>query len=145
MREVRFLPTALLLTFLVLMFPTRLGVPAFPPGQRQRDGGPPLRQLSVPAGRVYFRAPLTGALPVPAENLRVRPVADGQSGRMQMYVFTGSAPDRDGSLDPDIVLHELTPQKASLEDAYMRLTGDSVEYRTHPTGPASNDKMELVA
>jgi uncharacterized repeat protein (TIGR01451 family) len=33
---------------------------------------------------------------------------DGQSGRMQMYIFTGPTPDRDGSLDPDIVLHELT-------------------------------------
>jgi uncharacterized repeat protein (TIGR01451 family) len=33
---------------------------------------------------------------------------DGQAGRMQMYVFTGSTPDRDGSIDPDIVLHELT-------------------------------------
>jgi ABC-2 type transport system ATP-binding protein len=28
-----------------------------------------------------------------------------------------------------IVLHELTPQQASLEDAYMALTGDSVEFR----------------
>jgi ABC-2 type transport system ATP-binding protein len=28
-----------------------------------------------------------------------------------------------------IVLHELTPQQASLEDAYMRLTGDAVEYQ----------------
>jgi ABC-2 type transport system ATP-binding protein len=28
-----------------------------------------------------------------------------------------------------VILHELTPQKASLEDAYMALTGDSVEYR----------------
>jgi ABC-2 type transport system ATP-binding protein len=27
-----------------------------------------------------------------------------------------------------IVLHELTPMKASLEDAFMRLTGDAVEY-----------------
>jgi ABC-2 type transport system ATP-binding protein len=27
-----------------------------------------------------------------------------------------------------IVLHELTPQTASLEDAFMRLTGDAVEY-----------------
>jgi len=26
------------------------------------------------------------------------------------------------------VLHELIPQQASLEDAFMRLTGDSVEY-----------------
>jgi ABC-2 type transport system ATP-binding protein len=35
-------------------------------------------------------------------------------------------------------LHELTPQKASLEDAYMALTGDSVEFRATtseaPTG-----------
>lgn len=29
-----------------------------------------------------------------------------------------------------ILLHELTPRGASLEEAYLRLTGDSVEYRT---------------
>jgi ABC-2 type transport system ATP-binding protein len=29
-----------------------------------------------------------------------------------------------------IVLHELTPKSASLEEAFMRLTGDAVEYRT---------------
>ncbi|MBK7643410.1 MAG: M36 family metallopeptidase [Planctomycetes bacterium] len=33
---------------------------------------------------------------------------DGSTGRCQMYVFTGSTPDRDGSLDADIVYHELT-------------------------------------
>ena len=32
-----------------------------------------------------------------------------------------------------VILHELTPQKASLEDAYMALTGDSVEYRASET------------
>ncbi|MFH5824387.1 ABC transporter ATP-binding protein [Georgenia sp. AZ-5] len=32
-----------------------------------------------------------------------------------------------------IVLHELTPQRASLEDAYMSLTQDAVEYRTETT------------
>jgi ABC-2 type transport system ATP-binding protein len=32
-----------------------------------------------------------------------------------------------------IVLHELTPQQASLEDAFMALTGDTVEY--HGSGP----------
>ena len=26
------------------------------------------------------------------------------------------------------MLHELTPQQASLEEAFMRLTGDAVEY-----------------
>ncbi len=33
---------------------------------------------------------------------------DGASGRMQMYRFTGPTIDRDGELDAEIVLHELT-------------------------------------
>jgi uncharacterized repeat protein (TIGR01451 family) len=33
---------------------------------------------------------------------------DGTSGRMQMYRFTFPGPDRDGDLDAEIVLHELT-------------------------------------
>lgn len=31
---------------------------------------------------------------------------DGSSGRMQQYIFTGPAPDRDSGLDSDIVYHE---------------------------------------
>ena len=34
--------------------------------------------------------------------------ADGSLPRMQMYIFTGPNPDRDGDLDHDIVIHELT-------------------------------------
>jgi Fungalysin metallopeptidase (M36)/Fungalysin/Thermolysin Propeptide Motif len=34
--------------------------------------------------------------------------ADGTEGRMQMYVFTGPTPARDGDLDADIVYHEHT-------------------------------------
>jgi hypothetical protein len=33
---------------------------------------------------------------------------DGQGGRMQMYIFTGPTIDRDGGLDAEIVIHELT-------------------------------------
>ena len=33
---------------------------------------------------------------------------DGMPGRMQMYRFTGPTPDRDGGLDAEIVIHELT-------------------------------------
>ncbi len=33
---------------------------------------------------------------------------DGSPGRMQMYVFTGSSPDRDGDFDTEIILHEYT-------------------------------------
>ncbi len=34
--------------------------------------------------------------------------ADGFRGRMQMYVWTGPDPDRDGTGDADIVIHEVT-------------------------------------
>ncbi|MFM8440760.1 MAG: M36 family metallopeptidase, partial [Acidobacteriota bacterium] len=34
--------------------------------------------------------------------------ADGGSGRMQMYIWTGPNPDLDGNLDADVVIHELT-------------------------------------
>ncbi|MEV5545163.1 ABC transporter ATP-binding protein [Streptomyces sp. NPDC052309] len=37
-----------------------------------------------------------------------------------------------------IVLHELSPQRSSLEEAFMRLTAESVEYHAHdgpPSGP----------
>jgi extracellular elastinolytic metalloproteinase len=33
---------------------------------------------------------------------------DGQIGRMQMYRFTGPNPDRDGDLDAEVMIHELT-------------------------------------
>ena len=33
---------------------------------------------------------------------------DGSPGRMQMYVFTGPAPDRDGDFDAEIMIHEYT-------------------------------------
>ena len=33
---------------------------------------------------------------------------DGVPGRMQMFIFTGPDTGRDGSIDPEIVLHELT-------------------------------------
>jgi ABC-2 type transport system ATP-binding protein len=32
------------------------------------------------------------------------------------------------AFDADVVLFELTPQRASLEDVFMELTADSVEY-----------------
>ncbi len=34
--------------------------------------------------------------------------ADGSSGRMQMYLWSAPTPDRDGDLDAEIIVHELT-------------------------------------
>jgi ABC-2 type transport system ATP-binding protein len=44
-----------------------------------------------------------------------------------------------------IVLYELTPQQASLEDAFMRLTGDAVEYHAATFPPAETPELEEVA
>jgi ABC-2 type transport system ATP-binding protein len=38
------------------------------------------------------------------------------------------------ALTHGLALHELTPVRSTLEDAYMELTADAVEYRTEPTG-----------
>ena len=50
--------------------------------------------------------------------------------------ITGSTAEKIGEAAAagQIVLHELTPVKASLEDAYMSLTADSVEFHSAPTG-----------
>ncbi len=36
-----------------------------------------------------------------------------------------------------IVLHELTPQQATLEEAFMELTADAVEFQAVPAAPAT--------
>jgi ABC-2 type transport system ATP-binding protein len=56
-----------------------------------------------------------------------------QSRERETLEVDGLSAERIGELAAQrrLVLHELTPQRASLEDAYMRLTGDAVEYRTN--------------
>ncbi len=43
-----------------------------------------------------------------------------------------------------IVLHELTPIQASLEEAFMEMTRDSVEYKSVES-PAPAENVELAA
>ena len=48
----------------------------------------------------------------------------------------------DLALAHGIVLHELSPRSASLEEAYMSLTQDAVEYRSETTSPATSASQE---
>ncbi|OPG02511.1 multidrug ABC transporter ATP-binding protein [Streptomyces sp. GKU 895] len=50
----------------------------------------------------------------------------------------GGKPEHIGELaaQHQIVLHELSPQQASLEEAFMQLTAESVEYHAHADTPA---------
>jgi ABC-2 type transport system ATP-binding protein len=67
-----------------------------------------------------------------------------------------ATPERVGELAAayGLVLHELTLQRASLEEAFMALTGDDVEYAGHSFGPTDtpsgstpsiDDQTALVA
>jgi ABC-2 type transport system ATP-binding protein len=78
----------------------------------------------------------------------VRDALAGPGVRIQSHergtlVVHGLSSERIGEVaaEQQLVLHELTPQRASLEDAYMRLTGDSVEFRTHVPDLAGGEEI----
>lgn len=59
----------------------------------------------------------------------------------------GGKPERIGELaaQHQIVLHELSPQQASLEEAFMQLTAESVEYHAHSETPPSSGRRGATA
>ncbi|GGM67337.1 ABC transporter ATP-binding protein [Longimycelium tulufanense] len=77
--------------------------------------------------------------------LHVEPGVDGNA-----LVVTGSVTSEqvgEIAAEQDVVLHELSVRRGSLEEAFMRLTGDSVEYRTDgqgPAGPAAAGSEDLM-
>ncbi|MCQ4045341.1 ABC transporter ATP-binding protein [Streptantibioticus rubrisoli] len=53
----------------------------------------------------------------------------------------GAARLGDLAAEHGIVLHELSPQHASLEEAFMRLTAETVEYHAHDGEPLPEEKQ----
>jgi ABC-2 type transport system ATP-binding protein len=74
---------------------------------------------------------------IEAEGGKTRPGSAPAPDQSPGLVVTGLAAPRIGELAASggIVLHELTPQLASLEEAFMELTADSVEF-----GPADAEQ-----
>jgi ABC-2 type transport system ATP-binding protein len=73
---------------------------------------------------------------ITAEGGQVEPAAGQPDGSPALSV-TGIPAPRIGELAAasSVVLHELTPQTGSLEEAFMELTAESVEYGQHGTPP----------
>lgn len=72
----------------------------------------------------------------PADLIRAL-AADGVSSQQfesDLLEITGADSRRiaEVALNHQILVYELTPLQASLEDAYMQLTSDEVEYHSHP-------------
>ena len=91
---------------------------------------------------VYVRSPDASALRDALATDGVR-IESRERGTLEVH---GIAAERVGEIaaERQWVLHELTPRRASLEDAYMRLTGESVEFRTEAPVIA-DDMLEPVA
>ncbi|KAA5836316.1 ABC transporter ATP-binding protein [Saccharopolyspora hirsuta] len=83
---------------------------------------------------VLVRSPRASELQqlIAAQGLSARATAN------DTLVIDGAETEQVGELaaQHQIVLHELTAQRGSLEDAFMQLTSDSVEYQTNLGAPA---------
>lgn len=64
---------------------------------------------------------------------------DGENGVMRMFIFDGPGPDRDGSLDAEIVLHELTHGLSN------RLIGDGAGLNWFPGGSMGEGWSDFYA
>lgn len=88
-------------------------------------------------GGVRVRSPQLDALraALTAQGLAFH---DDGIGGGQALIVPGSTTDAVGQLagDQGIVLHELSAQHGSLEDAFMKLTGDDVQYQADVMGGA---------
>ncbi|MEV4775548.1 ATP-binding cassette domain-containing protein [Microbacterium sp. LTA6] len=92
---------------------------------------------------VRVRTPRTGDLAAAVNGADVEVV----SVEPDLLEIVGLTAARIGDLAADrgIPLHELTPTSGSLEDAYLALTGDAVEYRTRTASEAGAPLEEVVA
>jgi ABC-2 type transport system ATP-binding protein len=81
-------------------------------------------------------ARLASAITAEGGHVETREAADGEAPALTV---TGVPAARIGELAAasSVVLHELTPQTGSLEEAFMELTADSVEYGESSRQPAA--------
>ena len=69
----------------------------------------------------------------------------GGRGRIARADGAHGGADRGGRGRRGFVLHELTPERASLEEAFMDVTRDDVEYHATVDGAAPRDPEEVLA
>ena len=79
--------------------------------------------------RVRVRSPQLDLLRAGADRRRASTVDDDASGVGAAGARGGQRGGRRARRPQRITLHELTSQQASLEEAYMKLTDDAVQYR----------------
>ncbi|WP_309127013.1 ABC transporter ATP-binding protein [Microbacterium sp.] len=112
-------------------------------GKVLADAALPDLVRSWTTARVHVRSPRSAEL---ADLLAARDVEIVTTSPETLDI-AGLPASRIGDLAAErgIPLHELTPTSGSLEDAYLALTGESVEYRTRAVPQAGAQLEEAVA
>jgi ABC-2 type transport system ATP-binding protein len=89
------------------------------------------------ASTVRVRSPEAGLL----RDLIAGPAVTVSSDEASVLTVTGLQSDEIGTIAGrnGVTLYELTPQRASLEEAFLELTGDSAEYRSPAVAGAGRD------
>jgi ABC-2 type transport system ATP-binding protein len=98
---------------------------------------------STGASTVRVRSPRADALASLLRSPAVSVTSDG-AGLLSVTGLT-AAQIGERAAAASIALHELTPAAVSLEDAYLRLTQDEVEYRSAPDGVIAAVRPEVLS
>ncbi|HXW43703.1 MAG TPA: ATP-binding cassette domain-containing protein [Streptosporangiaceae bacterium] len=103
-----------------------------------RGSGQSVRVRTPDADRLTAVVTAEGATAVPASNGNGTPAIGQHADGAPVLIVTGLPAARIGELAAasSIVLHELTPQLATLEDAFLELTAGSLEYGHLDAEPA---------
>jgi len=111
-------------------------------GRGQIIAAGPVQQVidSVTSATVRVRSPRIGELAQLVAGDGVT-ITDADDGAIDLHGIT-PAQVGDIAAARGIPLHELSPQRASLEEAYMNLTQDAVEYHSEAL-PRANQESEL--
>jgi ABC-2 type transport system ATP-binding protein len=104
---------------------------------------------SASSGRVRVSSPQSQRLcQLIAEKANeVGPIVPGVDGDSPSFTVSGLARSAIGDLAAHhgIAVHELTSEAASLEQAFMELTADDVEFRAQDPNPAAHHEAAPVA
>ena len=108
--------------------------------------------IVIGRGRVLADAPMAALLAGPGQEsarakapraaelagvLRSQGITVQQTGPDVLEIVAGTAAVADAALAAGIAVHELAPIRASLEDAYLALTADEVEFHSGVGSPVS--------
>ncbi len=105
----------------------------------------PLKVMTAASAAVRVRSPQAARLRELLQAVGASVTADADTSTAMTVTGVGNAEVAEIAAMNAVVLHELTPLHTSLEEAYLALTRDDVEYRSTTTATATRANRKTVA